>query len=69
MDWKLSKRYPIPEDREEATSRGIFSLGIYFPRWKQLRYVLICSVSPQMNLMCIFFLVGILLFQILVNNL
>ena len=22
MDWKLSKRYPTPEDKEEATSRG-----------------------------------------------
>ena len=22
MDWKLSKRYPTPEDKGEATSRG-----------------------------------------------
>ena len=22
MDWKLSKRYPTPGDKEEATSRG-----------------------------------------------
>ena len=22
MDWKPSKRYPTPEDKEEATSRG-----------------------------------------------
>ena len=21
MDWKLAKRYPIPEEKEEATSR------------------------------------------------
>ena len=22
MDWKLSKRYPTPEDKEDTTSRG-----------------------------------------------
>ena len=29
MDWKLSKRYPTPENKEEATSSGLDVDGIY----------------------------------------
>ena len=40
MDQKLSKRYPTPEDKEEATSRdrrGVYVTIPYFPGGKPHR--------------------------------
>ena len=41
MDWKLSKRYPTPEDKEKAISRGgrgdyLISATPYLPGGKPM---------------------------------